>query len=337
MGRKNKKRILFVYKKLTTFVLVDLDLLKEKYFVTTYHFKQSSNFLVIFWSFFKLSTFLIFRLRQFDYIYSRFADYHSFIPVLFTKYFNIRTLIVNGGFDVNSQPEINYGATLSPARKKIVQFILKHATYCLPVTKELEEKIRKLAPEAKVKTIFNGYDHHKWTINKYERPIMALTVSITNDEMRYYVKGLDRFIELAANFPNERFLIVGTSHSFLNEITEVPQNVELLPPLDQLRLKEIYNQSIFYAQLSRSEGFPNAVCESMLCGCIPVGMNVGAMERIIGENGLVLDEWNVRKILEYINQVDNETELSINARKHVVDNFAIERRKKAFYDLIDRN
>ena len=50
----------------------------------------------------------------------------------------------------------------------------------------------------------------------------------------------------------------------------------------------VYRQSQFYLQLSYSEGFPNALAESMLCGCIPIGSNVGEISKIIGDTGFIL-------------------------------------------------
>ena len=37
-----------------------------------------------------------------------------------------------------------------------------------------------------------------------------------------------------------------------------------------------------------SEGFPNALCEAMLSGCIPIVSNVGAMPKIVKETGYLL-------------------------------------------------
>ena len=58
-------------------------------------------------------------------------------------------------------------------------------------------------------------------------------------------------------------------------------NVSLLPALDRKDLVTHYNTTSIYAQLSRSEGLPNVLCEAMLCGCIPVGSPVFGIPKAV--------------------------------------------------------
>ncbi|HMC97284.1 MAG TPA: glycosyltransferase, partial [Flavobacteriales bacterium] len=50
----------------------------------------------------------------------------------------------------------------------------------------------------------------------------------------------------------------------------------------------LYGSATYYLQLSVSEGFGNALCEAMLCGCIPIVSSTGAMPRIVGDTGYIV-------------------------------------------------
>jgi glycosyltransferase involved in cell wall biosynthesis len=62
------------------------------------------------------------------------------------------------------------------------------------------------------------------------------------------------------------------------------------------KLVELYNRHEFYLQLSVAEGFPNTLCEAMLCGCIPIGSNVFSIPKIIGDTGFVLKHRNMDEL-----------------------------------------
>jgi glycosyltransferase involved in cell wall biosynthesis len=84
----------------------------------------------------------------------------------------------------------------------------------------------------------------------------------------------------------------------------------------------------FYLQLSMSEGFPNALCEAMLSGCIPIVSNVGAMPFIVGETGYVLNKKDPDLLVQHINHAleSNLPELSLKARNRISDAFPLRNR-----------
>ena len=99
------------------------------------------------------------------------------------------------------------------------------------------------------------------------------------------------------------------------------------------------NKSEFYIQLSISVGFPNALCEAMLCGCIPIGSKVGAIPNIIDSTGFLMESSNniyIKKEFKSILALNNlkRKELAQSARERVENEFHIEKRQNKFLDLI---
>jgi glycosyltransferase involved in cell wall biosynthesis len=96
--------------------------------------------------------------------------------------------------------------------------------------------------------------------------------------------------QVAPRLPDCEYLIVGARHGSL---PDRPANVVEVPFIPNEELPAHYGEASFYLQLSVSEGFGNALCEAMLCGCIPVVSEVGAMPEIVGDAGVVVPKRDV--------------------------------------------
>ena len=297
-----KSKILFVYSPWTTFTKTDYDILAAKYDVVKYQFKPRKGLIKVAIQFLKQLFFLIFNIWRFDILYIWFGDYHSFLPVLFAKVLKKKSFVVIGGYDVANLPEINYGSLSRPLRKKMTLFSFRYATLCLPVVEGLEEKLKQVCPKAKSQTIHTGYQFQLNENLNFNTPRekVILTVSITDNYQRYMVKGLDRFKELAEKLPDYKFIIVGVKEAAKNLFEPIPENLILCPPLEQEELIKYYKQASFYAQFSRSEGLPNALCEAMLYGCVPMGMDIGGISAAINPYGLLIKSWNPKEIIAYL-------------------------------------
>ncbi|WP_320110814.1 glycosyltransferase [Draconibacterium orientale] len=330
-----KSKILFVYSPWTTFTKTDYDILAAKYEVVKYQFKPRKGLIKVAIQFLKQLFFLIFNIWRFDILYIWFGDYHSFLPVLFAKVLKKKSFVVIGGYDVANIPEINYGSLSRPIRKKLTLFSFRYATLCLPVVEGLEEKLKQVCPKAKSQTIHTGY---QFQLNEKidlatSREKIILTVSITENYQRYMIKGLDRFKELAEKLPEYKFIIVGVKEAAKSLFEPIPENLFLYPPVEQNELISFYKQACYYAQFSRSEGLPNALCEAMLYGCVPLGTNVGGISTAIGHYGLVLKKWDVAQIISYIREPQINTTRN-KLSEHIINKFEINYRTQALSQLL---
>ncbi len=308
-----QKKILFIYTNYSTFVKTDFEILVLEHEVIKYQFKPVEGLLKTAFQLIKQKIYLLFNIWKFDAVFIWFADYHSFLPVLFAKLTGKKSFVVVGGYDVANMPELKYGSLSSPLRKNMALFTFKNATLNLAVVEALEKKIKSVCPKANTKTLYTGYQFLDKNKSQFEqnREKMVLTVSITDNYQRIQIKGLDRFRELAEKLPDFQFIIVGANESSKSFFEPIPENLKLLPGLQQHELAAYYSKSSFYAQFSRSEGLPNALCEGMLYGCIPIGTRVGGIPTAIGTTGLVMDNWDAKIAADYIiknhNKLNRET------------------------------
>lgn len=327
--------ILFVYNKLSNFVRDDLYFFQSIDKVESFQFNQSKHKLNMIKLFFDQFLWLLKNIKKSDAIFVWFADYHSFLPTLFAKLFKKKVFIVIGGYDVNWFPEFNYGYNTSLLRRWATLFSLKNSTSNLTVAKKLAELGQKISRTSNFITIPTGYSEKLIPKTKIKRDYV-LTVADVSQKNRYYIKGMDRYFEIAKKLPQFTFYIVGTSKDLILSIQkDIPNNVKIMGKVPFKELIKHYQEAKIYLQLSRSEGLPNALCEAMLADCVPIGTDVGGIEEVIGTTGITLKKFNIDKLAEnLINIMNNKLTFEENPRKRILNNFSSYKREKALKNLL---
>jgi glycosyltransferase involved in cell wall biosynthesis len=336
-----KKQIIYIHNGLSTFVEKDIAILNEAYDVTLFHFNVRVKWKVIF-SFLKQLLFLLrhgFRSKAFII---QFGGYHSYLPVKFAQLTGKKSVIVLGGTDCVSFPSIRYGSFFKKTLGYFTGKSLKNASLLLPVDETLVDYEYTYQPNdfprqgylfhapyvrTPFKVIYNGYDSAKWKALPKESNSFITVGANFGSRFGKALKGIDLLLGVASELPNCKFYLVGGT--LLKE--SVPSNVELLPLIPNNELVNLVGEKQFYLQLSMSEGFPNALCEAMLCECIPIVSNVGAMPMIVEENGYVLPSKDKDILKSLINDAlsnPSKGEMGQKARRSIIERFPLERRKK---------
>ncbi len=142
-------------------------------------------------------------------------------------------------------------------------------------------------------------------------------------------------------------LLVGTNMDSGNELLnewikeyEIEENLVLLGQRSDI--PDIMNYlDLHILSSSFGEAFPNVLCEAMACGIPCVSTDVGDASIIVGKTGWIVHPKNSEELANAINISINEKNekleiwkaRKIECRKHIEENFSIEKMLERYHDV----
>lgn len=290
--------------------------------------------------------------RNSDIVFSWFGGKHSTIAVKCCQLFGKKSIVVAGGYDVVNMPEIKYGAFISARDRVLAKSSLQNADLVLSVSKNNQRELHEKLVVKKNILVYNGVPVKEF-YPKGKKSDIILTVGDVNLS-NWKRKGLDNFVKMAEWFYSigrrEKFMICGKifpeMQTFLDKwIT--PPNILWMGFVSNEELLRHFQRAKIYLQLSRHEGFGVAVAEAMLCKCIPVVSSYGALPEVAGDTGVIVDPhyfWTAkngesaldRKAIadKLIMLLEKKIPRGHLARKRILDNFSLERRKQQLLGIL---
>jgi len=271
-----------------------------------------------------------------DVVFCWFASVYAFVSVFLSKMFGIKSIVVVGGVDAAKDKELDYGIWLNPWKAKLVRYVFKNASKILVVDPSLKESAVQLAHyEGKnIQYVATGYDANFWKPLGEKEPIV-LTVAVVNDERTFRIKGIDLLLDVANKLPDVTFLLIGVNSNLVLK-KRPPLNMKFIDKLPRKELLYYYQRAKVYCQPSRREGLANALCEAMLCGCIPVATDVGGNPTAVGDTGILIQASNSEILTEAIKQaLSMDENMGIRARARIVSLFPKEKRETEIVRIIE--
>lgn len=315
-----KIKILFIYDELRTFVKKDLNIFREQFEVTTLRYTNKKDIPKLIWG--VITT---------DINISWFALGYATTAVFLSKLFGKKSIVIAGGWDVVSMPEIGYGAMQSPKRVKYTKFTLKYADKVLTVSESTKNDVLKWVSNSNVEIVYHGFEKVQ---KQFMKENLVITVG-SSSWQTFKLKGLDTFVKAAGFLPDVKFVLIGPhiddSIDYLKNLA--PTNVEFIGYTPYEKLTSYFAKAKVYVQISAQESFGSALAESMSNECVPVVTKNGALPEVVGDTGFYVPYDNPMITANMIKEA-LQSDKGKNAKKRIELIFPFEKRRTRFIEII---
>lgn len=224
----------------------------------------------------------------FDLIDAQYFYPDGVAASLLAERFDLPLLITALGSDINliGRYTLPRRAMLQAARK---------ADGIVAVSEALANTMLELGmPEAKMHVFRNGVDLEFFSPGDADRSKQALSLDgqvLLSVGVLKEAKGHDLAIRLVAEAPDVRLVVIGSGpdRAELEALAEdlgVAERVRFTGGLDHSALRSYYRAADALVLMSRREGMPNVVLESIACGTPVIATAVGGIPEVIADDSV---------------------------------------------------
>lgn len=227
-----------------------------------------------------------------DYVLS-FGDYHNSFVLL--ALYGLKTPVYVSD---RSSPDKNFGKAFTLFKKWTYK---RSAGIIAQTQRAANQKKRLLGKNANIAIIPNA-------IRKIERHELPKKRYILGVGRHYHVKGFDRLIKAFALVETDWQLVLagggGPESNTLKELVDTLNLSDKVVFLGKVNdIDRVFSESDIFVLTSRSEGFPNALCEAMASGLACISFDIVAGPADIIENGvdgILVENGNIEELAQKI-------------------------------------
>lgn len=350
MSRASNLRIIYVFPKSFHFVQKDIEALRDH---VTLHCQRFSTGPAWFlpWDYIRQFFFLLsLRAQGVRHVIAHFAGHHTVLPTAL----GFRTIIIIAGSDACSFPEINYGGFRKPLMRWAMCRSMHKAVRLAPVhwsLERFENRFSTFGPREQGYAHFvqdlrtpstgipYGFDTDSWTAPEGTRDpcsVLCVATGVEPGNAVHFRKGIDLIIQAASLLPDHRFTVIGAARP--EAYQGLPSNVRIHSGCAPDELRVCFGAHTIYLQPSVMEGFPNALCEAMLMGCIPVTSDITSMPDIVGGTGVCIGKRDPSRLADAIRSISSlpaaEIQLLQQRARDRILPYTMERRIGMLLDLV---
>jgi len=325
-----KKSIVVISAYQMSFVKNDISLLQKEYPVTPLLMPDIGKSV---WDLWRQNLRIFWAVLHHDVVFCWFADFRAWMAVRYARLLHKKAIVVVGGYEVVSMPEIHYGGLLHPHLIPRLRYTLSRADLVLAVSQSSYAQILNFITPRRLLRIYNGVDISRFTPSGTKEKLV-LTVGIVK-QANLSCKGLKTFVLTAAQMPDVPFVMIGKQpDDAIDELRAMAtENVEFIDFLPQEELLKWYRKAQVYVQLSAQESFCLSLAEAMLCGCIPVTTDRGALPEVRGSFGF---EVAYNDVTQTADAISHALDSSLHpAQITHISQFSLQRRQRELVAAIE--
>ena len=325
-----KNKLLFISAYNSSFVKNDLEILKKHYIVKVPDLVgKKKNLYDLLYSFFSI----LWGVFRSDIVFCWFAEFPAFIATFFSRLLHKKCIVVIGGYEVAYVPEIGYGGMLNPNNVKKVRYVLKNADLILAVSRSNLNEIKENFHTKRSELIYNGVRTDSFYPQGEKKNIVITVGNVTSENLQR--KGLETFVRSAILLPDAEFIVIGkhcdNSIKYLKSIAA--NNVRFTNFVSNEELLKWMQEAKVYVQISAHEAFGLSLAEAMLCECIPVVTQRGALPEVAGDSAFYVPFEDIQQTAKMIrNALDSDN--GKKYRKHIMNNFSLKNREEQLRNII---
>lgn len=322
------KKISFLYlapKDMVSFVKKDYEVFKKHYIVKPHCYKGWKRGLLDIPK-------ILYGVLTADLNISWFVYTQSYYAVIFSKIFRKKSIAIIGGFDVAEEETLN--RKIHPKIKKQLKYTLNNANVLLAVSERIKNKAMQYTKRKDIKVIYHGFDYEYFKPRGKKEDI-AITIGYVRKD-NLWRKGHEVFVKAAKYLPEVRFTLIGKhlddSIDYLKNIAT--PNVEFAGWVSDENLLDYMQKAKVYVQVSAHEGFGLSLAEAMLCECVPVVTDRGAIPEVVGEAGYYVPSDDPTATSEAIKKALDGPDLGKKARERIENMFPLEKREAELIKIV---
>jgi glycosyltransferase involved in cell wall biosynthesis len=323
-------RVLYVTSVRNTFTRIDREALAERYEISDYFQPGARPRLLE----------LRRKLRRSDVVLGWFASWHTLAALPLARLMRVPSVLITGGFDTASVPEIGYGNQQDPIRRHRARLAIRSAGRLITNSDYLEREIeRNLGiPPERVRVVHHGLpDRFGAAAPRDPGNPMALTVAVVH-RWNLERKGLRAFVEAAASHPEVEFVVAGKWEDDAIDVLRgvAGPNVTFTGFLSDEDLDAEFRRAHVYVQASWHEGFGLSLAEAMLAGAVPVATEAGALPEVVGETGVRIGAVEAEDVAAGVGEaLALGPAEGVRARERILAEFPLEARARGICDEIE--
>lgn len=331
-----KLRVLFLHQSWGSFEERDYQLLRKNF---------SSDEMLIYKNFIYRLPAVIKKIKNTDVVFCWFAYRTVLLSLIIAKIFRKKIILVMGGWDCASEPDIDYGAMRPGLNQTLTRWITKLVAKIPDKIIAVSESNRQeiinnagIRPE-KVTLIYLGLPENLFAEESLEsqKQNLVLTVArLTSSNLKR--KGIEVFIETARMLPQIKFVLIGKVEKDMKKHLErlsKPENLNITGSVTDDELRSWYEISRVYVQVSWHEQFGCALAEAMAHMCVPVVTKKGAIPEVVRGAGYYVPYGDIQATAEAIKKALRDKKKGAQAKKQIQETFPLRKREKLLVQLIN--